>query len=172
MAWKDNLRPASFRGVEFKVELGGRGGGRRIAPHEFPKKDIGYAEDMGRRMRRFRVSGYVIGDDYIEQRDALIEALETEGPGTLVLPTTDGQQVVCEHFDAVESRTRGRVCEFEMQFFEAGEEPENQSQDATQSNGAAAADKAGAQSVASANKSAGSTSATLGVWPPKWATAT
>lgn len=164
MGWKDYLRPASFRGVEFRVEVGGRGGGRRVAPHEWPKKDVGYAEDMGRRMRRFRVSGYVIGDDYIQQRDALIAALEAEGPGTLVLPTTDGMQVVVDHFDSVESRTRGRVCEFEMMFHEAGRDPLEQAPESTQSNISEKADAAADKASDSANKS----SETLGQWPKGW----
>ena len=36
--WRQNLVPASFRGVEFHVEMGGVASGRRVARHEFPKR--------------------------------------------------------------------------------------------------------------------------------------
>lgn len=55
------LQPASYKGVPFYVETGGRSSGRRIVPHEFPKKDnYPYSEDMGRRIRRFAVTAYII----------------------------------------------------------------------------------------------------------------
>ena len=164
MPWKDRLTEASFRGVTFKVEVGGKSGGRRVAPHEWPKKEVGYAEDMGRRSRRFRVSGYVIGDDYHLQRDALEAALDKEGAGTLKLPTSDAQQVICEHWDSIESRSRGRVCEFEMQFYEAGQDPAVGQSAATQPQARAAASNAADQAAASANKSGLS----LGQWPIGW----
>lgn len=133
MSWRDRLTDASFRGVQFKVEVGGKSGGRRVAPHEFPKKDNGYAEDMGRRLKRFRVTGYVIGEDYDKQRDQLQEALDKEGAGQLKLPTSDAVQAICDHWDSIETRTRGRVCEFEMVFIEAGQPPSNEDQTDTQS---------------------------------------
>jgi prophage DNA circulation protein len=34
---------------------------------------------MGKRAKQWRVDGYVIGDDYLDQRDALIDALEPAG---------------------------------------------------------------------------------------------
>ena len=54
------LQPASYNGVPFHVETAGRASGRRIVPHEFPKKDIPTAEDLGRRIRRFAVTAYII----------------------------------------------------------------------------------------------------------------
>src|ERR1035437_3363281 len=85
--WKLNLQPASYNGVEFKVDVNTRASGRRIANHEYPKRDIPYAEDMGRKSRRFTVTGYVIGPTYTDQRDALIDQLDLDGNGQLILPT-------------------------------------------------------------------------------------
>jgi prophage DNA circulation protein len=118
--WRASLRPASFRGVGFKVDVNARMGGRRININEFPMRDVGYVEDLGRRIRRFSVTGYVIGPDFLQQRDALIAALETEGPGTFVHPTMGEFTVNVGDFTAVERRERGRVVEFEMPFVEAG----------------------------------------------------
>jgi prophage DNA circulation protein len=118
--WRSQLYPATFRGIEFHVESREKGGGRRDVVHEFPKRDVPYSEDLGRRARRFTVSAYVIGADYISRRDALIDALEQEGPGLLVLPTQGEQQVNVDHYAVVERRQRGRMAEFEMTFTEAG----------------------------------------------------
>ena len=122
--WKLELQPASFNGVEFKVDVSSRGGGRRIANHEYPKRDIPYAEDMGRKSRRFTITGYVIGPFYKDQRDALIDQLEIEGPGTLILPTgmtrASEQLVTIENYSVTERRERGGIATFEMSFLEFG----------------------------------------------------
>lgn len=163
-SWRERLTEASFRGVEFKIEVGGKSGGRRIAPHEWPKKEVGYAEDMGKRLKRFRVTGYVIGADYDQQRDALIEALDQEGPGQLKLPTSNAVKAVCDHWDCFESRTRGRVCEFEMMFVEAGESPSNDVQEDTPSDVRTKASDASDETKKSVDKS--TTKAPS--WPTGW----
>jgi prophage DNA circulation protein len=133
--WRLNLQPASFNGVGFYVEVQNRAGGRRQAPHEFPKKDIGWTEDMGRRLRRWNVAAYLIYSpermpDWQSQRDLLIAQLEAEGPGLLILPTglqnmTDEPpgQVVVDNYTFLERRERGGWCEFEINFIEAGQSP-------------------------------------------------
>lgn len=121
--WRTKLQPASFNGVQFHVDIGSRGGGRRIALHEFPKKDIPYAEDMGRRAKRFSITAYFIGSNFEDQRDALIVELEKETNGILVLPTSSEQQtVVVDSYNVIERRERGGFCEFEIAFIEAGKD--------------------------------------------------
>jgi prophage DNA circulation protein len=56
--WQLQLVPASFKGVPFKVDEGGRTGGRRVAPFEFAKSNTPYTEDMGRRIKQFAITGY------------------------------------------------------------------------------------------------------------------
>lgn len=119
--WRQKLYPATFRGVEFHVETRERSSGRRDYVHEFPKRDIPYSEDLGRRAKRFSVNGYIIGPDYTTGRDALISALEQEGPGTLILPTCSAEQVEVDHYNVIERRTQGGMCEIEMTFTEAGQ---------------------------------------------------
>ena len=122
--WKLNLQPASYNGVGFFVNVGSRVGGRRIINHEYPKRDTPYAEDMGRKSRRFTVTGYVIGPNYTDDRDVLISELELEGPGTLVLPTglerVGTSRVTIENFGVTERVERGGEAVFEMSFMEAG----------------------------------------------------
>jgi prophage DNA circulation protein len=143
--WKLNLTPASFRGAQFHVEQGERSGGRRDLVHEFPKRDIPYSEDLGRRALRFTVRGYIVGPTYTFDRDALISALEQEGPGTLILPTSAAQQVEVDHYAVIERRERGGMCEFEMTFTEAGQAISISFGTNTASNVGSAADSAAAQ---------------------------
>jgi prophage DNA circulation protein len=131
-AWRASLRPASFRGAGFKVDINTRNGGRRTTLHQFPKRDDPESEDMGRQARRFTISGYVVGPDFLAQRDALILALEAEGAGQLVHPTMGEFQVNPGEYSSVERRERGRVVEFEMVFFEAGNQVGTSGLDDTQ----------------------------------------
>lgn len=125
--WALNLQPASFNGVVFHVETSTRAGGRRNAVHQFPKKDIPYTEDMGRRARGFVVVGYIVDENYEPQRDALIAELELEGNGNLVLPTsTDQKIVVCDRYSVMERREQGGYVQFDMVFVEAGIDPSTQ----------------------------------------------
>src|SRR5215471_15541205 len=109
--WRDELLPASFRGAMFHVDSGSKESGRRIVVHEFPKRDVPYAEDMGRRALVFSVRGYCITypfdaqsggllyrRDYRMARDALIAQLETGGPGVLQLPTLKSVTVVAQQY--------------------------------------------------------------------------
>lgn len=128
--WRDILlgEPASFRRIIFHVENGGRSSGRRIVPHEYPKRNDPYAEDMGRHARRFQISGYLIYRpsnpiyEYTSQRRFLYDALEADDAGTLVHPVfcPGGMLVACERYSMTESRERGGYTQFEMQFVEAG----------------------------------------------------
>ena len=81
------LRPASFRGVPFVVDVAAGEGGRRIVTHEFPLRDQPYTEDLGRAAQRHRIRAFVIGDDYQDKRDALLAACQDKNTaGTLVHP--------------------------------------------------------------------------------------
>jgi prophage DNA circulation protein len=132
--WRKALMPASFNGARFHCEANGRESGRRIVQHQFPKKDLPYAEDMGRQARSFTVRGYCIVFpydseyplyqlDYRKPRDALIAQLEAEGPGTLQLPTQPSQQVVCPRYRMTEEERFGGYCVIDMQFEEYGLDP-------------------------------------------------
>ncbi len=149
--WRVRLRPAKFKDAIFHVEAGARSGGRRLAPHEYPKRDDPYVEDMGRKMRGYSVAGYCIGPSYQDDRNALIRALEAEGSGTLVLPTLGEFLVKAGPYSVREVRERGGFCEFEMNFLEAGIEAAFSIEAATQDQVATAANAASAALIASGN---------------------
>jgi prophage DNA circulation protein len=145
IAWRQYLKRASFRGQQFYVDTGVRESGRRVVGHEFPKRDVPYAEDMGRRAREFTVRGYLIvyptgGSDnssyfpndplkrasYIKARDALIAALEsTDGPANLQLPLLGILNVMCQRYRVTEEEKYGGYCVFDMTFMEFGQAPQN-----------------------------------------------
>lgn len=120
-AWRRSLRPASFRGVGFKVDTSDQDTGRRAVTHEFPGRDVPYTEDLGRKARTYGVEGYVLGPDYMPARDALLAACEAEGPGRLVTPWSGEVLVVCTGCRLRESKTDGGMATFSLTFSEAGE---------------------------------------------------
>lgn len=120
MAWKDVLRPASFRGVAFKVENSARAGGRRGVNFEYPKRNTPSDEDLGRHAFRWAVDGYVIGLDYLEAADDLEAALNEPGHGLLIHPTMGEMVVRCERYTRSESKDRGGFAGFTMSFVEKG----------------------------------------------------
>ncbi|ELA6496113.1 DNA circularization N-terminal domain-containing protein [Salmonella enterica] len=120
--WLFRLQPASFRGVSFKVSEDEATFGRRAVTHEYPLRDVPYTEDMGRKARRYSVSAYIIGSDYMPARDRLLTALEQNGSGTLIHPfygtltvNVDGE-IKVRH-----SRDNGGMCEISLQFVESGQ---------------------------------------------------
>lgn len=123
MSWRDDLLPASFRGVAFQYYDTRREGGRRIVNNEYPLREENSTEDMGRKARTHRIQGFVLGVDYFSDRDALEDALDGEGPATLVHPYKGNLTVVCESFAVHESIDEGRLARFEMSFVESGAQP-------------------------------------------------
>lgn len=116
-SWRDKLRPASFRGIPFEVDANEFQGGRATVTHEYPGRDEPYVEDLGKLPQSFAVEGYVVGDDFLEKRDALVDALEKEGSGTLVHPYYGTLEVsLSEPFVVRHSTSEGRVARFRMVF--------------------------------------------------------
>lgn len=120
--WRSRLRDASFRGVAFSVEDDESTFGRRVQVHEYPNRDKPFTEDLGRATRRLTINAYLIGDDYANQRDRLIGAIETAGPGTLVHPQYGEMQGSIDgHVRVSHSNAEGRMCRVSFQFVESGE---------------------------------------------------
>lgn len=113
-AWKKQYLQPKFRGVEFFVKSARNSGGRRLSIHEYPNKDqIGY-EDLGAKGKRFTFAAYVLGADYFTQRENLIAALDTPGPGKLVHPYRGIFDVLIEDWEEIEKVEEGRVARFSI----------------------------------------------------------
>lgn len=142
MGWRDDYRPGAFRGVAFHLKNSSSSGGRRTVLNEYPLRDEPYTEDMGRRARKFQLSMTVIGQDYMAQRDRLIEALETSGSGTLMHPFRGELQVaVFGDYSCEESTEQGGLARISVTFVESGTKPRPDSQVAQGALGNLSADK-------------------------------
>lgn len=120
--WRSDLRPASFRGVPFYVAEHRASGGRRGQSHEFGGRDEPYREDLGRRARSWNVQAYVIGDDYMDKRDALFAALEAFGPGELIHPWLGRiKSASVPTYDEGERSRKNGFASFTITFEETGE---------------------------------------------------
>jgi hypothetical protein len=119
--WRTKWYQALFRSEIFFVETDSTGSGRRVAVHEYPKRNVPYAEDMGRAARTYQVQGYLIGPFYHELKERLITALEKDGPGRLRLPMYQDVEVMVQSYTVSENRERGGFCTIQMQFVEYGD---------------------------------------------------
>jgi len=118
--WKDKYREGSFRGVPFFTKSHTVEGGRRKQDREFAKRDQGNSEDLGKKLKTFKLQLHVIGDDYFEKRDALEEALDQEGSGELIHPYRGTLQVQAGAYTLTETDDEGRMARFNVEFSESG----------------------------------------------------
>ncbi|PKH22294.1 DNA circularization protein [Enterobacterales bacterium CwR94] len=120
--WKERLQPASFRGVAFSVDSDEGSFGRRVQVHEYPLRDKPWTEDLGRATRRFTLTAYLVGQDFMTQRDRLIAAIEKPGAATLVHPFYGEMTVNVEGAVRISHSNReGRSCKVSFAVVECGE---------------------------------------------------
>lgn len=133
MSWRDTIKNrsnggplvGSFREAKFVAPGSEASVGRRVEIHEYPLRDIPYAEDFGKKARKFSVDVFVddtLPGGYLYARDTLILALEEEGPGSLVHPWYGTMRVsLAEPATVRESTREGGRASFHLVFVEAGE---------------------------------------------------
>lgn len=118
MGWRERFRQARFRNAIFYVDTADSDFGRRLVVHEFPQEDRPVTQDLGRAARRFTISGYVLGDNYLNSRDILRDACEQDGPGELVHPYYGSLSVSCESIKFRDARRETRMTRFTARFVE------------------------------------------------------
>lgn len=110
----------SFRGIPFFVESHNKSGGRRNVQHDFAQNDIPAYDDLGRKNGPFQIEAYVLGVDYLVQRDALMSALEdVAGPGELIHPYLGPKRARVGDVSLRESTREGGIATFQIQFLPA-----------------------------------------------------
>jgi len=124
MGWRDEYQQASFRGVPFYVKRAATEFGRRTQIHTFPNRDVPEAEDLGRRPRVYAIDGYLLGEDFYEQKDTFLRAVEAHGPGLLVHPYYGQLFVVCSRCRVSDTTDELGITRMDLEFTEAGEELE------------------------------------------------
>lgn len=135
MAWRDDLIKASFfingrgqevaggtfRGVPFRTVNAELKVGRRNQVNEYPQRDVPYVDDLGRRARRIVVEAYVLGPNYLLERNALIKAFETAGPGELLHPRYGALRVSLDGEVSIkETPEQGGIARISATFVEDG----------------------------------------------------
>jgi prophage DNA circulation protein len=117
-AWLDQLLPAKFRDVSFHVDSIEHSAGYNVVVREYPFQDLPTVFRMGQAAEEIKFSAYVIGDDYLEQRDLLREALDAAGVGDLIHPTAGTMKVfVSGKYSIKENPTsEGGMARFDLSF--------------------------------------------------------
>ena len=123
MSWRDTYRQGSFRGASFRTVDAERSGGQRGVLHEFLQRDLPWFEDLGRAPGRITINCWVAGDDYWAARDALIDACNQPGPGTLVFPFKGEMTVADVTWTCSESAVDGGIADFSISFSETSGTP-------------------------------------------------
>ena len=117
-SWLDYLQPASWRGLPFSVLQSEIHAGRKTAIHNYPFRDVVWVEDLGKKGRQYTFRAFVVGDDCYQQEQALLDAVEQEGPGTLVHPSLGERTVSLVDYSSGINFERGRSVEFNFVFIE------------------------------------------------------
>lgn len=121
MSWRERVRPASFRGVEFQADRGREPVGRQTQVHEYPQRDLPMVEDLGRVTRPIKLVAWLAGPDAFERRDELLKALDEPGPGELVHPWMGRMTVTATDCEMTHDRREGGVVRFDLTFVAGGE---------------------------------------------------
>ena len=108
----------SFRGWAFFVNSSSISGGRRIVTHEFPGRNQPINEDQGRKSRSYSLECYVLGVDYVAQRDGLKQALEADGSGELIHPYYGKMAGVISDFSIEELKEEGQIAKLSISFIQ------------------------------------------------------
>lgn len=116
--WAAGLQVASWRGLPFAVRDSSIRKGRRTAEHVYPFRDSIWVEDLGRGVRRYSFRGFLVGDDVLQQSEAMQAAIEAPGPGTLVHPELGARTCAVGREIAFRRSERGRMVEVEFEFVE------------------------------------------------------
>ena len=125
MSWKDELKPASFKGVPFRVDASAVEFGFNVQINEIATGQLPVKEgetlpsvtsnsindplvtEGAKGAKVFIVEAHFTGDDYIANRDAFIAACEAGGVGVLQLPLMKPTNVVASRGVAQFSNTSG-----------------------------------------------------------------
>lgn len=122
MSYKDELQPASFRGVRFGIRDVDTTIGRRNVLHEYPMRDAPYSEDLGKKAREFNVNAFVMNPNDYNASKQLKSALEDYAtPGTFIHPSLGAFTVVPRQCTHRYSNQEGGIEYFNVVFVETAD---------------------------------------------------
>ena len=114
----DKLHPASFRGAVFLITGDATTtGGRKTVSHDFVNSNNRNVEDLGKFPDIFTINGIIDSENYEQNRDRLIAALNRPGPGILVHPFHGEVNVTLSGtYNLVQNTNNLGIAEFTMTF--------------------------------------------------------
>lgn len=115
--WRDQMLPASFRGIDFLIPQASVPVGMKVQLHEFPQRDEPFAEQLGKQAQVHRLVCWIIGDDCFERRDKFMEAVQTPGAGELVHPWLGRMQVKSGEAELTHDFKQGGMAAFAVTFY-------------------------------------------------------
>ncbi|MFI5443663.1 DNA circularization protein [Polaromonas sp. UC242_47] len=119
MGWLEQLKRASLAGVPFHVDSIDVSFGDNTVLREYPFQDLPTVFRMGDGVEEIKFSAYVIGDDYIEQREALRAVLT--GERVLIHPTAGAIRVYVVGKTTIKENptAEGGMARFDLTFVRA-----------------------------------------------------
>lgn len=90
MITTNELRHSSFRGEAFILLDISVAGGKKGGVKEIPFSDRDSIQNLGNKNQVFSLNILICGEDYIQKREAFINALEEKAPGELLLSSHEG----------------------------------------------------------------------------------
>jgi prophage DNA circulation protein len=112
------LQQAFWRGIPFSVIGSQVRKGQRFAVHQYPFRNGGWPEPMGRALRTYSFTGYLSGPSGPVMQLALDAAVERKGSGLLIHPTIGAVNVACLSCASAVRADRMRVIEVAFEFVE------------------------------------------------------
>lgn len=124
--YRDLIVGGSLGGLSFRVRGKDHELGRKTTQSEYPNSDSHSTGDSGKAARSWSFDAFIIGDDYLEQREAWIELLQLPGPHVLVDPWGGKEAIVIlkppGRVRMKETVKEGRMCTFSLDLVEAGDD--------------------------------------------------
>lgn len=118
--WSRAFRPASFRGVGFRVQSEDMSGNRRLSVSPVAYSDRSVIEDMGRDPHGFQVTAYLVSDRADVEAKRLVSVLSVKGAGTLVLPMHGRVRARAVSWSRSRDKDRAGYVAFSIDFIEDG----------------------------------------------------
>jgi len=112
--------PASFKGVPFEAVSSDDTFGRRGAEYEYPLGEHVNFQDLGRKIRKYKIEGRIVSGLHGPMSNAMVAVVESPGPGLLVHPIFGPVRVSCSQLTVgVEYIDKKRYTKLEFEFVEA-----------------------------------------------------
>lgn len=116
MTWKEEYLSASFRSIPFFVKRASFSVDHKLIAHIFPSSDLVEYEDQGIGEFNAPIDCFLLGEDYLDQRDKFEAALLDTTVGILVHPYRGVKSVRVASFEGNEEDTESGIIRYSVKF--------------------------------------------------------